>query len=78
MTMALPGIRVGDPIVGQAGATANATFNNIQGPIVADPHTDYLYDIYAAGETGIQKATTATYNNIYVARSTDMGKSWTT
>src|SRR5512140_535147 len=30
---------VGDPIVGQGGATGNATFNNIQGPIVADPFT---------------------------------------
>ena len=70
--------RVGDPIVGQDGATADATFNNDQGPIVADPITHNLYDIYAAGEPGIQKATTTTHNNIYVARSTDMGKSWTT
>lgn len=68
---------VGDPIVGQGGATGDATFNNIQGPIVADPFSHNVYDIYAAGEAGIQKATTATFNNIYVSRSTDLGKKWT-
>jgi hypothetical protein len=68
---------VGDPIVGQDGATANATFNNIQGPIVADPYTHNLYDIYAAGETGFLKGRTFTPNNIYVASSTDRGKTWT-
>jgi hypothetical protein len=68
---------VGDPIVGQDGATGNATFNNIQGPIVADPFTHNLYDIYNAGEAGIQKGTTATYNNVYVSRSSDLGKKWT-
>jgi hypothetical protein len=68
---------VGDPIVGQDGATGDATFNNIQGPIVADPHTHYLYDIYNAGQAGIQKATSATFNNVYVSRSTDLGKKWT-
>ncbi len=68
---------VGDPIVGQGGTTGNATFNNIQGPIVADPHTHNVYDIYNAGEAGIQKATSAAYNNVYVSRSTDLGKSWT-
>ncbi len=68
---------VGDPIVGQGGATGDATFNNIQGPIVADPFTHNVYDIYNAGEAGIQKATTATYNNVYVSRSTDLGKKWT-
>ena len=69
--------RVGDPIVGQGGATGNATFNNDQGPIVADPFTHNIYDIYAAGEAGIQKATTATFNNIFVSRSTDGGVKWT-
>jgi hypothetical protein len=69
--------RVGDPVVGQGGATADATFNNDQGKIIADPVTHNVYDIYAAGEPGIQKATTATYNNIFVSRSTDTGKSWT-
>ena len=69
--------KVGNPIVGQGGATANSTFNNIQGPIVADPFTHNVYDIYAAGETGILKAHTFTPNHIYVSRSTDGGKSWT-
>ena len=68
---------VGDPIVGQGGATADATFNNAEGPIKADPFTHYVYDIYAAGVTGFLKARTFTPNNIYVSRSTDMGKSWT-
>jgi hypothetical protein len=69
--------RVGDPIVGQGRATGNATFNNDQGPIVADPFTHNIYDIYAAGEAGIQKATTANFNNIFVSRSTDGGMKWT-
>jgi len=69
--------RVGDPIVGQDGATGNATFNNTQGPLVADPLSHNVYDIYSAGEAGIQKATSAAFNNIYVSRSTNMGKSWT-
>ena len=69
--------RVGDPVVAQGRATADATFNNDQGPIVADPVTHNVYDVYAAGEPGIQKATTATFNNIFVSRSTDLGKSWT-
>jgi hypothetical protein len=69
--------KVGDPIVGQGHATADATHNNDQGPIVADSFTHNIYDIYAAGEPGIQKAKTANFNNIFVSRSTDGGKSWT-
>jgi hypothetical protein len=69
--------KVGDPIVGQDGITANSTFNNIQGPIVADPFTHNVYDIYAAGETGFLKGKTFTPNHIYVSRSTDGGKTWT-
>ncbi len=69
---------VGDPIVGQDGATADATFNSVAGPIVADPFSHNVYEVYAAGEASIQKATTITFNNIYVARSTDLGKRWTT
>jgi hypothetical protein len=68
---------VGDPIVGQDGVTANSTFNNIQGPIVADPYSHNIYDIYASGETGFLKGRTFTPNHIYVSRSTDGGKSWT-
>ena len=68
--------RVHSPIPGQGGATGNATFNNDQGPIVADPFTHNVYDIYAAGEAGIQKGTSTDFNNIYVSRSTDGGKTW--
>jgi hypothetical protein len=69
--------RVGDPVVGQGPITGEATFNNIQGNIVADPFTHSVYDIYAAGETGVLKAHTFTPNHIIVSRSTDMGKKWT-
>jgi hypothetical protein len=69
--------RVGNPIVGQGGLTADATFNNVQGNLVADPHTHNVYDVYAAGETGVLKAKTFTPNHILVSRSNDMGKTWT-
>jgi hypothetical protein len=69
--------RVGDPIVGQGGATGNSTFDNEQGPIVADSFTHNIYDIYAAGQGGLQKAKTANFNNIIVSRSTDGGVKWT-
>lgn len=69
--------KVGDPVVAQGGATGNATFNNTQGPIVADTFTHNVYDVYAAGEAGIQKATSGNFNNIYVSRSSDGGKTWT-
>jgi hypothetical protein len=66
-----------DPVVGQGGTTGEATFNNIQGKLIADPHTHNVYDIYAAGETGVLKAHTFTPNHIIVSRSSDLGKSWT-
>jgi hypothetical protein len=69
--------RVGDPVVGQARTTADATFNNIQGNLVADPQTHDVFDIYAAGVTGVLKARTFTPNHIIVSRSSDMGKTWT-
>jgi hypothetical protein len=69
--------KVGSPVPGQGAATGDATFNNDQGPLVADPFTHNVYAIYAAGQPGIQKATSATFNNIFVSRSTDGGKSWT-
>jgi hypothetical protein len=68
--------RVHSPIPGQGAVTGNATFNNDQGPIVADAFTHNVYAIYAAGEAGIQKGTSADFNNIYVSRSTDDGKTW--
>jgi len=69
--------RVGDPIVGQGGATADATFNNIQGNLVADPVTHDVFDIYASGVTGELKGRTFTPNHIIVSGSTDLGKTWT-
>ena len=69
--------RVGDPVVGQGKTTGFATFNNVQGNLVADPQTHDVFDIYAAGETGVLKAKTFTPNHIIVSRSTDMGKTWT-
>jgi hypothetical protein len=69
--------KVGDPVVGQGRNTGNATFNNDQGPIVADPSTHNVYDVYAAGQASIQKGTSANFNNILVSRSTDGGLTWT-
>src|SRR5262249_15913018 len=69
--------RVGDPIVAPAAATAGPTFNQHTGPIVADPPSHTVYDVYAAGEPGIQKATSTAFHHIFVSRSTDQGKSWT-
>jgi hypothetical protein len=69
--------RMGDPVVGQGKTTAFATFNNVQGNLVADPQTHDVYDIYAAGETGVLKGRTFTPNHIIVSRSTDGGKTWT-
>jgi BNR repeat-like domain len=66
----------GSPIPGQGTATGDATFNNSIGPIVADPTTGVVYEAYAAGEPQT-KATSADYNNIYVSRSADGGRHWT-
>lgn len=69
--------RITSPLTGQGPLTGQSTFNNIQGPIVADPNTPGLvYDIYASGETKT-KCCSADFNNIIVSRSTDGGKSWT-
>src|SRR5207248_1528644 len=69
--------KVSSPIAGQGGATGQATFNNDQGPIVADPSSDYVYDVYAAG-TQQSKSHSADFNNVFVSRSTDGGKHWET
>jgi hypothetical protein len=69
--------KVADPVVAQGGTTGQTTFNNIQGKLVADPFSHNVYDIYAAGETGVLKGTTFTPNNIIVSRSSDRGQSWT-
>ncbi len=69
--------KVGSPIVGQGGATGDATFNNTQGPLVADPFTHNVYDVYTAGEPSVQKGSSAAFNNVFVSRSTDGGRTWT-
>src|SRR2546425_5451998 len=68
--------RVGDPIPGQDRLTGMSTFNNDQGPIVADPTTHSVFVVYAAGQGGLQKGTNANFNNIVVSRSTDGGLTW--
>lgn len=69
--------KVSSPIPGQGRLTGQATFNNDQGPIVADPNSNYLYDVYAAG-TQQSKSHSADFNNIFVSRSTDGGRDWET
>jgi hypothetical protein len=68
-------VAAASPIVGQGTGTAGATFNNIAGPIVADPGTGTVYAVYATGETQ-QKSKTVGFNNIFVSRSTDGAKHW--
>ncbi len=69
--------KVGDPITGQNGVTGNSTFNNDQGKLIADSFTHNVYTIWAGGDAGLQKGSTANFNNIYVTISKDMGKTWT-
>ncbi len=69
--------RVADPITGQGPITGISTFNNIAGPIKADPVTHNVYLIFAAGETGFLKGRTFTPNNVIVSRSSDAGRQWT-
>jgi hypothetical protein len=72
--------KVSSPIPGQGQNTGKATFNNEQGPLVADPSLNpdrnFLYDIYASGEPQT-KGHSADFNNIFVSRSTDGGNTWT-
>ncbi len=68
--------RITSPLTGQGPLTGQSTFNNIQGPIVADPTSNDVYDIYASGEPQT-KCCSADFNNIVVSHSTDGGKSWT-
>lgn len=69
--------RVGDAITGAGPTTAQSTFNNLLGPIVADPVSHNAYQIFAAGQVGILKAKTTDFNDIFVSRSTDGGQHWT-
>jgi hypothetical protein len=69
--------RVGDAVTGAGPVTGSATFNNIAGPIAADPISHNVYQVFASGEVGILKAKTADWNNVFVSRSTDAGMHWT-
>ena len=69
--------KVSSPIPGQGSVTGDSTFNNDQGQLVADPTTHDVFAVYAAGQAGLQKGTSADFNNVYVSRSTDMGMTWT-
>ena len=69
--------RVGNAITGAGQTTGSATFNNIAGPIVADPVNHNVYSVFASGEVGILKAKTADFKNVFVSRSTDAGKHFT-
>ena len=70
--------RVASPILGQGSVTGNSTFNNSIGPIVGDPsNPNIVYQPFASGEASVQKGTSSAFNNIYVARSTDGGNTWT-
>jgi hypothetical protein len=68
--------KVGDPIVAQGSTTGQSTFNNIQGPLVADPTTHDVFAVYIAGEIRT-KCCSAAFNNVFVSRSSDGGQSWT-
>jgi len=71
--------RVASPVLGQGKTTGNSTFNNSIGPIVADPNdASVVYQPFASGEASVQKGTSGAFNNIYVARSTNGGNTWTT
>jgi len=69
--------RVGDAITAAGPTTGSATFNNIAGPIAADPLSHNLYQVFASGEVGILKAKTADWNKILVSHSSDAGMHWT-
>jgi hypothetical protein len=67
---------IASPITGLGKITGNATFNSQHGPIVADPTTGDVFQVFAAG-VATTKGHSADFNNIYVSRSTNGGKSWT-
>lgn len=69
--------RVGDAITGAGQTTGSTTFNNIAGPIKADPVSHNVYSVFASGEVGILKAKTADFNKVFVSHSTDAGRHFT-
>src|SRR6266567_3813124 len=69
--------KVSDPITGHAGTTGNSTFNNDQGKLVADPFSHNVYTVWTSGVSGLQKGSSANFNNVYVTVSKDLGLTWT-
>jgi hypothetical protein len=69
--------RVGNAITGAGPLTGSSTFNNIAGPIAADPSSHNVYQVFASGQVGILKAKTTDFNDIVVSRSTDGGQHFT-
>jgi hypothetical protein len=66
---------VHSPITGLAGFTGDATFNNQHGPIVADPTTGDVFQVLATGARQ-GKGQSGIYNNLWVSRSTNGGRTW--
>ena len=61
---------------GLGNVTAGAMFNNQHGPIVGDPTTGDVFQVFAAGAAQ-KKGQSPDYNNIWVSRSTNGARSWT-
>ncbi|WP_155992328.1 sialidase family protein [Nocardioides sp. URHA0032] len=68
--------RVASPISGQGGVTGDGMANNRVGPIVADPQSGNVYEVFMTGEASAEKGKSEDFNNVYVSRSTDGGESW--
>jgi hypothetical protein len=67
-------VRGGDPVLGQGAITANSTFNNLQGPIVADPKDpNRVFDVFLSG-TVHSKCCNTDFNQVNVSTSTDGGR----
>jgi hypothetical protein len=67
--------RVASPITGLGSVTGDSTFNNQHGPIVADPTTGDVFQVFATGARQT-KGSSGDYNNIWVTRSTDGARTW--
>jgi hypothetical protein len=69
--------RVSSPILGQGSITATSTFNNQHGPIVADPTSSYIYQVFLTGDITTKGTNGGAFNNVLVARSANGGLTWT-
>jgi hypothetical protein len=66
---------VASPITGLGAVTGSSTFNNQHGPIVADPTTGDVFQVFASG-VAQTKGHSADYHIIWVSRSTNGGRTW--